>query len=558
MAGFIIHKCNKKSTIADFHWLETQLHSIDETDIQDEYDKIHYQHIYRNDFQQERLNVCNENYLLIGKGLVSNLSQLPENHYQEKQFFKNYKGHFCGLLYDKTNQELIVFNNQSGTQKVFYFQNDEHLLVSTDLYPLIMSLHQLSVKIEINENAAYLLTSSGYMHEDFTLFNEIKQIRAGEFLSYKNNELKVESYFNLKQIMPIEISYSDAIEQLDEKFRKAVDLEFSLDKKYGYKSYTTLSGGLDSRMVALIAYESGYKDQVIVNFSKPKYADEVIAKRIAKDYNLEFIQIPLGPEVMLNLEKVVEINGGQTIYTGAAHVYRAMAQLKDKNSGIIHTGNIGDAVLGSFISSVTITKPNIDNGLYSKASQQAISILKESASKYETEELYKFYNRAFSGANNGFLYYDLAGESSSPFLEPEFLSFAFSLPREYKLDSKIYIDWIKQKHPVIAEYIWEAIGSKPTNDKMLRFIYRLKRAVVKRLPLQTMWKNNMNPEQEWFEKDNDLNFFINDYFNQNIGILNQYPILQRDLKKKFSERDINSKAQVVTLLASLNLYKFEK
>lgn len=555
MAGFAIHIT--KNEFVEFKWIEPQ--RFRNRAIQQKkyfFDNIRIDYRFKANFPDERLHYENEKILIIGKGVVSNLSAFDLHHFENEHFFKDYKGHFCGAVINKFNGEVLVFNNQSGTQKLFYYQDKDNLIVSTDFYTTTNAIRQTGVQLKLNIDACYLLLSSGFMHEDYTLFEQIKQIRAGEYLSYnEKKQINKHFYFHLNQIKTIQISYPAAIEQLDEMFRKAVAIEYELDKKYGYPSYTTLSGGLDSRMVALTAYDLGYKNQHLVNFSQPKYADEIIAQKIAKDYKLKFKHISLFSNSLTSIDENIAINGGLTIYTGASHVYSAMCELQGENIGIIHTGNIGDAVLGSFITNKQIQLPDFKSGMYSedktgKSSQVLSSVL----SNYASEELFKFYNRAFLGANNGFLYYDLVGESSSPFLEPDFLAFAYSLPREYKYKSRIYIDWIKQKHPEYAQYIWEAIGGKPTNNHLLRLLYRIRRAIVKRLPLQTIWKNTMNPEQLWYDSDTEVKTTMDQYFEANLKYTDKLPDIQKDLKKLYQKGDIQLKAQVLTLLSALKLH----
>ncbi len=554
MTGFAIHISQNK--FVDFKW-STDPYFI-EKKVEERiyvFNNIRIDYKYKTDFPEERLHFENEKYLVIGNGIVSNLSTLVPLKFEKTEFFKEFKGHFAGVIIDKRSGKVQVFNNHTGTQKIFYFQHDHHILISSNFYTTTQAVRELGFNLELDKNAAYLLLSSGFMHENYTLFKDIKQIRAGEYLSIEDYKITPNYYFHLSQIQQIKIDYQDAINKLDEKFRNAVKIEFELDKKYGYLSYTTLSGGLDSRMVALSAFDLGYRNQVFINFSEPRYADELIARKIAKEYKQNFHHIKLYPKLLKLIDENVSINGGLTIYTGASHVYSAMMELKDKSIGILHTGNIGDAVLGSFISSIEVKRPKVLSGLYSTTNVDKLTnIIEPTLSNYQNEEIYKFYNRAFLGANNGFLYYDLVGVSSSPFLDPEFLSFAYSLPREFKFNSRIYIDWIKQKHPEFANYIWEAIGGKPTNNKILRSIYRIQRAIVKRLPLHSMWKNNMNPEQLWYNSDSDTRNTLDSYFRDNISRINYDSEFKEELIAMYLNGDINLKSQVLTLLSAVKLH----
>lgn len=519
-------------------------------------------------FINEKLRIETNDFLCVTEGIIHNLNDLFKQHrvkdaeslitkyYKERNstFFSEFEGNYTGFFYDKLTKIWTAFNNKTGMKKVYYFQNSEYIIFSTDLKTLTQSLKTLDISYTLNEKSAYLLLTSGFMHENLTLINEIRQLRAGEYCQLTNGNLKFDSYFNLRNISTTNDSKRTIIEQLDILFKTAIKLEFKIDKDNNYRHLTTLSGGLDSRMTALIAYKLGYQDQALLNFSQKGYADEIIAKQIAKAYKMELKQLELNAQSLVAIDDVVFVNDGLTLYTGCSHAFSALKQIQFPESGIIHTGMIGDAVMGSFVSKILEKKPTISEGLYSYTLLNKVeSYLKESISNYPSEELYKFYNRAFLGANNGFLYYDLIGESSSPFLNSAFLSYAYSIPRRYKYKENIYVEWIKTLHPDIANFTWESIGGKPTKNQFLRMYYRYKRAFVKRLPIISMWKNNMNPEQLWYDNNENVRKTLDSYYSSHIELLNDYKGLRNDVIELYKTGNITEKTQVLTLLSACKL-----
>ena len=519
-------------------------------------------------FENEKLWLNTVDFFCATEGIIHNIKDLCiqsgvldaksliQKYYSEnnKLFFNQFEGNYTGFFYNKRDNTWLTFNNKTGMKKLFYFHNKNFLIFATDLKTLIQSLKELNISYSLNEEGAYFLLSSGFMHENLTLINEVKQLRAGEYFHFIDGNLIVDSYFNLRDITETNLSKNLIIKQLDFLFKEAVRLEFDVDIANNYRHLTTLSGGLDSRMTTLIANKMGYENQILLNFSEKAYADEIIAKQIAKDYKMEIIQLELNAKSLANINEVVLVNDGLTLYSACSHAYSALKQVNNVNTGILHTGMIGDAVMGSFVSKVKETRPNITDGLYSKKIINKVgSLLNKSISNYHSEELYKFYNRAFMGANNGFQYYDLISESSSPFLNSNFLSFAYSIPRKYKFKENIYIEWIKTLHPDIANFTWESIGGKPTNNEYLRFYYRYKRALVKRLPIKTMWKNNMNPEQLWYDNNKNIQITLDSYFAEHIELLNDYKELRDDAIGLYNTGNITEKTQVLTLLSAYKL-----
>lgn len=517
-------------------------------------------------FISEKLWLDNEDFFIVTDGVITNLKALCLEHnaanydallrkiVKEQSFFKNFRGHFVGFVYFKKEKTCIAFNNHTASKKLFYFADQNTIVIGTDLYTLSKTLETEKIKRTLDKEAAVFLLTSGFMHENLTLLEEVKQLRAGEFLQIDNFNLKTDFYFRLQDIQENHDAKSEIVEQLDFLFKKSIDNEFSLDKEYQLISLTTLSGGLDSRMVALTALQLGFSNQMFLNFSAKGYADEIIARQISEQYQVPLETFSIEAESLKPLEEVVLVNDGLTIYTGASAVFDAIKRHRITNTGMIHTGMLGDALLGSYLISDHKTKPQISDGVYStKLLNKYAPVFQKYIQNYSDIEMYKFYNRGFSGMNNGFLYFDLCGESDAAYLNPDFLSYALSIPAKYRYKEQIYIDWIKIKHSEFAGFTWESIGGKPTNNSILRCYYRYRRALVKRMPFQTMWKNNMNPEQLWYDKNLSLRQTLDQYFFENIHLLSSYSDLFDDCQFLYQKGNITEKAQVLTLLAACKL-----
>lgn len=568
MHGFItIISLQEKIIPISIHWKEIFDFQTNHIHRKSESSNYQIEQFTSDKFISDKLWIDNDDFFICTDGIILNSQILFQKHKakdfsnliykltaKKENFFTDFEGNFVGVFFNKRTNTWLAFNNQAGTQKLYYYKQNDFLIFSTDLYTLCQSIKLLGYTISLDIAASYLLLTNGFMHENSTLIQEVKQLRAGEYCEYKSEIFNVSSYYNLNQINENKDSKKTIIETLDYKFKEAINLEFEKDKEFNYQSLTTLSGGLDSRMTALIANKMGFTNQILLNFSDKGYADEIIARKIAKTYELEMIQLSLSAQSLKAIDDVVLVNDGLTTYSACSHAFSALKQIQGTNTGILHTGMIGDAVMGSFVSKIEVCKPKLNDGLYSVSLlNKAKSTISKSLLNYPTEELYKFYNRAFLGANNGFQYFNLISEGSSPFLNSDFLSYAYSIPRRYKYKENIYIDWIKTLHPDIAKFTWESIGGKPTNNQYLRSYYRYKRAIIKRLPIGSMWKNNMNPEQLWYDKNMNVKTTLDNYFHEYLHLLDNELELQNDIIRLYNTGNITEKTQVLTLLAGIKL-----
>ena len=565
MLGFaVLISKNKEFLEKPFIWKSTFDFQIEHVLRKKDFSNVYIEQNTAKRFLNEKLWLETEDYFIVTEGVITNLKILCKKYFVEnyenliakictkKDFFKEFTGNFAGYIFLKKENKHILFNNHSASKKVFYFSNENYCVFSTDLFTLSKKLDDLKLTKSLNIDAAYLLLTSGFMHENMTLINEVKQLRAGEYLFVDTNKkTKTDFYFHLNDIAEMQDKKGEIIENLDEKFKNAINLEFNQDVENNFTGLSTLSGGLDSRMTTLVAHKNQFADIQCICFSEKNYADEIIAKNIAKKYNLPLQTYHLSANGLTAIEDVVKINDGLVFYSGAGHVFEALKNYNLQNIGFLHTGLVGDGIMGGYL----VRKPSLSDGLFSCGLfEKAKPILNRYIANYKNEEIYKLYNREFLGMNNGFLFFDLVGESASPFLEPDFMYYSLSIPREMRYKRKIYVDWVREKYSDIAGFTWEGIGGKPTNNKLFKQYYRYKRAAIKRLPLiNSMWKKGMNPEQLWYDQTPEVKCYLDSYFENNIYRAEKYHELKKDLIALYNKGNIIEKTQAITLLAALKL-----
>ena len=515
-----------------------------------------------------------EQFIIGIEGVILNLKQLTEltgkknifdivkELYVAKgeNFISLIKGEFSGFIYSKSDDYWLIFTNPTGSKRLFYFQNDQYFIFASELRDISYLLHELNIPIQLDTRGAYSLLTYGYMLNDITLVNDVKRLLPGTKLTFRLNEIVVSEYFNLKNIIKTTDTKEQIIEKIDELFTNAVRSEFEKDKEYNYKHIATLSGGLDSRMTVLVADKLGYKEQLNFTFSQSNYLDELIPKQIASDYKHEFLFQSLdNGNFLKNIDKTVYYNDGLILYSGACHLLKSLENINFNKFGLIHTGQIGDAVLGSFLSKPYIVKPNFNLGAYStKLISKIEDFAQTVVNQYETEELYKFYTRGFLGALNGNYYMDIFTQTVSPFLDIDFLSYCYSIPDKYKYKQQIYLDWIAEKYPEFGNYQWEKTGVSPLKSnnykKYFDWNYYMRMKLKFFDKLSKKMNSGMNPFDSWLAKNPELGKCVNDYFNDNINIVKGNPTLKADCESLFEQGTLNEKLQVLTLLSAVKLH----
>ncbi len=526
-------------------------------------------------FAADKINFQNQEYHLLLDGIVLNKKQLLNEGAQTNwpeflieaykktgnQFFEQLKGSYYGFLLDKQDNKWIIFTDHIGSKPLYFSQYNNNVCFSNSYVALIHYLKKKNQSVTLNEQGAYLLLSYGYVFEDITITNQIKRLMVGFSAVISNGKLRFDKFYTLKND-PIDISEEDAIEEIDNCFRRTVQLAFEKDKDYGYDHIATLSGGLDSRMTVWVAHELGYINQLNVTFSQSNYLDETIAKQIAADLKHEWLFKALdNGNILYDIDEITKITGGNVLYYGLAHGMSVWKCLNLEKLGILHSGQLGDVVVSTFYSTLDGTKKyQFGDGAYSSVLLPKINQLRFQE-EYPNEEIFKMYIRGFYGANQGLLGAQQFSESYSPFYDHDFMEFALSIPLKLRFNHDLYKKWIIKKYPEAAKYIWE-------KEKVaVNYPYHLN-ILNKHVPLSQIHnkilaklgynkygltsKNHMNPLEYWYRNNRDLRIFMDKYYQKNICLLDDSPQLKTDCEKLYFNFKGTEKIQVLSLLGAVN------
>lgn len=539
-----------------------------------------------NKFLNDKVFYDDEHYTVVTEGVLLNSLDMKTKYGQKdlkgtvihmyesngETFFEEFRGSFSGLFRDKKLDITLIFTDHIGSKQIFYSKVNDQFVFGSEIN-FIVDFYRNNDKVyHLNKNAAYFLLTYGFMVEEHTLFQEIKKLIAGHYIKMTGQNTEIIRYHLLDNSPNYNRNEEETIEGIDKFFRQAIKRAFEKDREYGYKHLVGLSGGLDSRMTTWVANDMGYGDQIVnYTFSQSDYLDESIPKRIVADLKHDWIFKALDNGLFLkDIDDTVRICSGGALYYGLAHGKSCLDLIDKSRFGIVHTGMLGDVVIGTFYSSMDKDKVfQVTDGTYSKV---LVNRLDKSmfSTNYKNEEIFKFYTRGFNGANQGLLVVQEFGESYSPFYDLEFLEYCLTIPVELRFNHKIYKKWIIKKYPNAANYVWEKTGGKITDKsvnilgknillsklpkKIIDFV--LKRIGVKRLLLNT--KNHMNPLDYWYNNNQNLKKYLDNYFHQNIGLLEFEQSLKKDCSEMYIHNAFIEKNQVLTLLSIIKIFALKK
>ena len=527
-------------------------------------------------FSNDQLFAADSQGLALCDGVILNLAELKEEYgvgdfaqvlrrsWEDTAgvFFKKFAGPFCGAVYDRETDTLTAYANQTGDTFVFYCRSESFYLVSNDLNMIEAVMRENGLPRSLDETAARYLLSFGFMLDERTLFQEIKRVLPGEMVRFSASGGCERSVYQRFSFAPRSISFTDAIELVDEGFRKAVRRCFEKDREYGVKEHLVdLSGGLDSRMTSWVAHDMGYGPFVFVNYCQSGSKELSCASRVAAALGGQFFHKQLDDVGFLyEVDRLVDMNYGLSICTGITGGEQFLRSLNFQRFGLELTGQVGDVVIGSFFNeaqAVSQASRLVERIKYSHTI--ACAPPTELTDEFETAEAFAMHTRAFLGALSSHLIRRYYAYAVSPFLDPDFFALCMSIPVEHRQGHKIYWAWIDKKYPeagAIPSSRPRAHQGEWTKSRIRRYKHAVdmilwKTGLRKQRPKPD--PDNMNPLDYWYESKPELRAFIADYYRETRGLLDRYPETAANADQMYASGTMD-KLLALTLLAASKRY----
>ena len=177
-----------------------------------------------------------------------------------------------------------MFYDPLSTKSLFYFYDKElGFAFSSEMHVLSKLLRENHISISYDYDGIYSLALYGQMFNDFTLVKEIKKLNYGSTLTFNisENSIKTQQYYKISKKETPQ-SLNDVIESIEKFMVNAIEEEWQKDRSNNYQQHLSLlSGGMDSRINAMIAQELGFNKINTYTYGNPNSSDVKYANDIA-------------------------------------------------------------------------------------------------------------------------------------------------------------------------------------------------------------------------------------------------------------------------------------
>lgn len=293
--------------------------------------------------------------------------------------------------------ELIQAKNIQSVSDALRLQNGFYALVwknADTLYAAVDHIRSIPLFYALKDGAFYLSDDAdwvrkqvgntvmdeiakeefqlaGYVTGRDTLYPDVKQLQAGEFLHVntlsESPKVETERYYRFLHTEPETFNETELSQQLEHVLLASIDNLIRYAN--GRQIVIPLSGGYDSRLIAALLKRRGYENILCFTYGVPGNKEALFSQRVAKELGFDWAFVEYSAKSWKKAWRTKEAEDYRAMasnHTSLPHVqdWLAIRELisvgRITKSSIVVPGHSGDFVAGSHIPKLTFESSQHD------------------------------------------------------------------------------------------------------------------------------------------------------------------------------------------------------
>ena len=252
-------------------------------------------------------------------------------------------GMFAFILYDQKNKKVWIARDRLGIKPLFYYYENNQLVVGSDL----SSVNSI-VKQEIDKYSIILYLGHSYVPAPRTIYRNILKLMPGEQINIEDNTVKISQYWDIDNYSEGSVERGEAITLL----KKALDESIKLQTRSDVPVGLFLSGGVDSSAIAALTKKvrAGHQFHTFtVDFSDKGSNDSKYAEEISKEINSIHHTIKVTESDQINALSRLIPNMDEPVSDSAiVPTYIIAEKAKELGIKVMLSGAGGDELFGGY------------------------------------------------------------------------------------------------------------------------------------------------------------------------------------------------------------------
>ena len=261
-----------------------------------------------------------------------------------EKIFSEIDGQFAICLIDRKKKEIILARDKFGEKPLFYFVNNDKILISSQLDSFKILLNE---NLEINQSSLAKFFLYSHIPSPSTIYKNVYKLEHAHLckIKFSENTIIKRKYYepHIK-----EVNYKneqDYIDQLDSLLLESTKLRLNSDVEMGI----FLSGGLDSSLAAHYMIKNGYSPKSFSISIDNKYLNEEKSYQFVNtlfklhNYQINLSKNEFKKEINNIINKLDEPLGATTYVT-----MFFLSQLASQKVKAVITGDGADEIFGGY------------------------------------------------------------------------------------------------------------------------------------------------------------------------------------------------------------------
>lgn len=249
---------------------------------------------------------------------------------------KKFNGMFAFAIWDEKKQTLFLARDRLGKKPLFYAKTPVSFIFASEIKAI---LKNPELKKELDFEALSIYLSLGYFLAPFTPVKDIRKLPAASTLMLKDNQFKINEYWDLNPLIKKEMPENIWIEEFNSLLQESVKKRLIADVPLG----AFLSGGLDSTSIVSLMKEfsSARPKTFSIGFNERTYSELPYAQKAAKFLKTDHQDLIVKPDIKEILPKIIWTNDEPLGDTSAIPMY-FLSQMTRKKVTVALSGDGGD------------------------------------------------------------------------------------------------------------------------------------------------------------------------------------------------------------------------
>jgi len=358
---------------------------------------------------------------------------------------QKFNGMFAFVVWDNRSKKLWIVRDRLGIKPLYYYQDKDVFIAASEIKAILKTG---LVKPELNENVLDAYFSVGYVPGPETMFRGIRKLLPGSFMLLNGSEPRTHEYWDLSDIHPSEVSFTEALEQIEALLEDAVRKRLMSDVPLG----AFLSGGLDSSVV--VALMSKMVSDPVNTFTAAYHegdSEDAFARIVADRFKTQHHEFFLEADNFFDsLKTLIEFAEEPIVEPAAISLYH-IAKLARGKAIVLLSGEGGDELFGGYYLYQYMTKidklqkflPHFLFPLFKKLGDNVSKLKYRKYIDWLTLALpsrYQGISSYLTESQKKFLYNPEFFESRSDYLESCFTNYFHRVQRKDPLSQMLYVD----------------------------------------------------------------------------------------------------------------------